>query len=963
MAPQVFSVDSIELAQAPAGDSIGRVDNVTGSVFVTRADGARVEGATGTPLFQGDSIETGAGAKLGIVFADDTTFAMGEKGKMVLDEMVYDPGSQTGKAAITVAEGLFSFVSGQLAKTGPEAMTITTPVAVIGIRGTAGAGKAAPEGTPNTFTLLPDPGGTTTGEVSMRTQLGVQVLNKPFQATQITSAFSLPPPPITLPPSVVARVFGAVTAALPPSPSGPATGQTGGPTGPALPGGPAGPAGLAAPGTPGAEAGALAPGAPPPGALPPGGIEGVAADAAARAFDAAIAGGLSLDAAFTNAFNTATTVAIQTAFAQAPTPGFGGPAGGIATAFATLTQTFNQAFGQGPDGPPVGGPGSENFGFGFSPELGFLQGLGLAPEGFGLGFGPDPGRDFDTFFNEFAVREFTDFFLGGGTEGVFQEFLVATTGNDDLRGGNQNTQFQMTQNATLGGTDTVDGGGGTDEITLTNLSHFQAILDASAKTIRYANSADTVNGTINLISIEQIFADDSTGTDRQRLAFDSADTSGFGYLVAGTSGDDTLSLAPGGSGASELAFGALNGSAGSDIDAADDNIGNTGYFLGSLIFGGAGNDTITGTPGEDILKGGDGNDVLTGGNGNDALFGGAGNDTLIAVNATDIADGGSFQGEGGTDILQVGTGTAATPAMPTFNFVSAANTVGLSGFEMMTIFKSDTTVAAGSSFLGALGSIARVSGETPTGVTIEGGQSATLDLTSVDLGVANFITTLKINSASVGSGVTISDNGSDTVGRTLVGSTGADKLFGVDGGDTYQLGSDSAADAVYYRNTTDGAAAGDVTAYDSINDFVSGTDKIKFVTNSTTLSTFDDVTVNNTAAVASAAQNGADLSTAEVVRITTTVANGDLIASGFANVIAAIGTVTAGTATAADAQNDAIFIVNGSSKAGIYLYTNADGAGANNTTVESGELTLLGVVENTQITNNSDVEFATAVHG
>ena len=131
MAPQSLSVEAIELAQAPATDSIGRIDNVTGAVFVTHADGARVQAATGTPLFQGDAIETGSGGKLGIVFADDTTFAMGEKGKMVLDEMVYDPGTKTGKAAISVAEGVFSFVSGQLAKTSVDAMTITTPVATV----------------------------------------------------------------------------------------------------------------------------------------------------------------------------------------------------------------------------------------------------------------------------------------------------------------------------------------------------------------------------------------------------------------------------------------------------------------------------------------------------------------------------------------------------------------------------------------------------------------------------------------------------------------------------------------------------------------------------------------------------------------------------------------------------------------------------------------------------------------
>ncbi|MEK9670883.1 MAG: hypothetical protein VW268_00080 [Rhodospirillaceae bacterium] len=37
---------------------------------------------------------------------------------------------------LSVVKGVFSFVSGQVAKTDPDAMKIDTPVATIGIRGT-----------------------------------------------------------------------------------------------------------------------------------------------------------------------------------------------------------------------------------------------------------------------------------------------------------------------------------------------------------------------------------------------------------------------------------------------------------------------------------------------------------------------------------------------------------------------------------------------------------------------------------------------------------------------------------------------------------------------------------------------------------------------------------------------------------------------------------------------------------
>src|SRR5262245_54411939 len=51
------------------------------------------------------------------------------------------------------------------------------------------------------------------------------------------------------------------------------------------------------------------------------------------------------------------------------------------------------------------------------------------------------------------------------------------------------------------------------------------------------------------------------------------------------------------------------------------------------LFGGAGNDTITGGSSGDMLFGQDGNDILLGKGGVDFLFGGAGNDTLTGGDA------------------------------------------------------------------------------------------------------------------------------------------------------------------------------------------------------------------------------------------------------------------------------------------------------------------------------------------
>jgi|GEM_PF-467141 len=118
------------------GAAIGQVEELEGEVWAIRIDGTRELLEMGDQVFQGDILESGPDGAIGIILADQTSFSMGEEGRMVLDEMVYDPETQEGEVAFSVLEGVFTFVSGQVAKTDPDAMTIDTPVATIGIRGT-----------------------------------------------------------------------------------------------------------------------------------------------------------------------------------------------------------------------------------------------------------------------------------------------------------------------------------------------------------------------------------------------------------------------------------------------------------------------------------------------------------------------------------------------------------------------------------------------------------------------------------------------------------------------------------------------------------------------------------------------------------------------------------------------------------------------------------------------------------
>ncbi|MCG8508117.1 MAG: FecR domain-containing protein, partial [Rhodospirillales bacterium] len=212
--------EPVQIAQAGSAaqaEPIGQIETVDGTVTAQRADGTEVTLQEGDPVYQGDVLETGPDGAVGIVFVDDSTFSLAEDALMTLDEMVYDPGTQEGAFKATLVQGVFSFISGQISKTDPDAMTIETPMAVIGIRGTTGAINL-PAGDTLTVVLIADAGGTV-GEITVFNDAGAQVLNAPFQATQV-AGLNLPPSgTFTMSVEQFNSSFGKALAALPPSPA------------------------------------------------------------------------------------------------------------------------------------------------------------------------------------------------------------------------------------------------------------------------------------------------------------------------------------------------------------------------------------------------------------------------------------------------------------------------------------------------------------------------------------------------------------------------------------------------------------------------------------------------------------------------------------------------------------------------------------------------------------------------
>ncbi|MCC7305880.1 MAG: FecR domain-containing protein [Alphaproteobacteria bacterium] len=120
---------------------VGAVQEVTGKATITHTDGTVENVTVGTPIFQGDIIETDAKGAVNIVFSDNTSFAVSQDARLAIDEYVYDPATQSGSTDFSVLKGMFVFTSGLIGRDDPDDVHIKTPAGSIGIRGTIIAGN------------------------------------------------------------------------------------------------------------------------------------------------------------------------------------------------------------------------------------------------------------------------------------------------------------------------------------------------------------------------------------------------------------------------------------------------------------------------------------------------------------------------------------------------------------------------------------------------------------------------------------------------------------------------------------------------------------------------------------------------------------------------------------------------------------------------------------------------------
>jgi hypothetical protein len=83
-----------------------------------------------------DQVLTGANSRLQIVLLDRSTFTVGSNAAVAIDRFVYDPARNARTSGVSVTRGAFRFMSGRALRRPAGPVSVRTPVASIGIRGT-----------------------------------------------------------------------------------------------------------------------------------------------------------------------------------------------------------------------------------------------------------------------------------------------------------------------------------------------------------------------------------------------------------------------------------------------------------------------------------------------------------------------------------------------------------------------------------------------------------------------------------------------------------------------------------------------------------------------------------------------------------------------------------------------------------------------------------------------------------
>jgi len=123
------------LVASATGAEIGQIKVSKGQVSIERR-GQVLPGTLGTRLEPSDILRTGPDGSVGVTMSDNSLLSAGPNSILSLDRYDFDATSNQGRFDAQLKKGSLAVISGRIAKQNPEAMTVRTPSAILGVRGT-----------------------------------------------------------------------------------------------------------------------------------------------------------------------------------------------------------------------------------------------------------------------------------------------------------------------------------------------------------------------------------------------------------------------------------------------------------------------------------------------------------------------------------------------------------------------------------------------------------------------------------------------------------------------------------------------------------------------------------------------------------------------------------------------------------------------------------------------------------
>src|ERR1700678_594390 len=194
------------LLALPCGDAAAQ--EAIGTVSRLQGEASGILGGTALSLspngsvFLNEVLSTGEAARLEVTFTDSTRLTLGEKAKLTLGTYVFNPAA--GRRTIRFAlVGAIRFVSGKLSKVTSSRVSLTTPVANVGIRGTEFFAGPIDDQALGVFLIE--------GAVTGSNAAGQRTLTRRGQGPNIAAPGAAPGPVTLWPPAKVDRALAAVS--------------------------------------------------------------------------------------------------------------------------------------------------------------------------------------------------------------------------------------------------------------------------------------------------------------------------------------------------------------------------------------------------------------------------------------------------------------------------------------------------------------------------------------------------------------------------------------------------------------------------------------------------------------------------------------------------------------------------------------------------------------------------------